>query len=80
MLMAVTYSISMWINNPDNNVRGANMGPIWGRQDPGGTHVGHMNFAIWGVLVGEIMHLISLLYTSTTIEDLCDRSRYLEQG
>ena len=23
------------------------MGPIWGRQDPGGPHVGHMNFAIW---------------------------------
>ena len=23
------------------------MGPIWGRQDPGGTHVGSMNFAIW---------------------------------
>ena len=26
---------------------GANMGPIWGRQDPGGPHVGPMNFAIW---------------------------------
>ena len=25
----------------------ANMGPIWGRQDPGGPHVGPMNFAIW---------------------------------
>ena len=27
------------------------MGPTWGpsgdRQDPGGPHVGHMNFAIW---------------------------------
>ena len=22
-------------------------GPIWGRQDPGGPHVGPMNFAIW---------------------------------
>ena len=29
-------------------VPGANMGPIWGRQDPGGPHVGPMNFAIWG--------------------------------
>ena len=28
----------------------ANMGPIWGRQDPGGPHVGPMNFAIWGSL------------------------------
>ena len=32
---------------PDSKVHGANMGPIWGRQDPGGTHVGHMNSAIW---------------------------------
>ena len=23
------------------------MEPIWGRQDPGGPHVGPMNFAIW---------------------------------
>ena len=23
------------------------MGPIWGRQDRGGPHVGPMNFAIW---------------------------------
>ena len=35
---------------PDNKVHGANMGPIWGRQDPGGPHVGPMNFAIWGCL------------------------------
>ena len=27
------------------------MGPIWGRQDPGGPHVGPMNFAIWEILL-----------------------------
>ena len=32
---------------PDSKVHEANMGPIWGRQDPGGPHVGPMNFAIW---------------------------------
>ena len=32
---------------PESKVHGANMGPIWGRQDPGGPHVGSMNFAIW---------------------------------
>ena len=32
---------------PDSKVHGANMGPIWGRQDPGGPHVSPMNFAIW---------------------------------
>ena len=33
--------------SPDSKVHGADMGPIWGRQDPGGPHVGSMNFAIW---------------------------------
>ena len=32
---------------PDSKVHGANMGTIWVRQDPGGPHVGPMNFAIW---------------------------------
>ena len=32
---------------PNSKVHGANMGPIWGRQDPGGPHVGPMNFVLW---------------------------------
>ena len=32
---------------PDSKVYGADMGPIWGRQDPGGPHVGPINFTIW---------------------------------
>ena len=36
---------------PDNKVHGTNMGPTWGRQDPGRPHVGPMKIAIWGVLV-----------------------------
>ena len=32
---------------PDSKVFGANMGPIWGQQDPGGPHVGPMYFPIW---------------------------------
>ena len=36
--------------NPDSKVDWANMGPIWGRQDPAGGHVGPMNFAIWEYL------------------------------
>ena len=31
--------------SPDSRVHGANMVPIWGRQDPGGPHVGPMNLA-----------------------------------
>ena len=33
----------------ESKARGANMRPIWGRQDPGGPHVGTMNFAIWDI-------------------------------
>ena len=36
---------------PDSKVHGANMGPIWGRQDPGGPHVDPMNFANWDVIL-----------------------------
>ena len=35
---------------PDSKVHGANMGPIWGRQDPGGPHGGPMSLAIWVVI------------------------------
>ena len=35
---------------PDSKVHGANMEPIWGRQDPGGPHVGPMNFSISDVM------------------------------
>ena len=35
-------------NAPDNKVHGANMEPTWGRQDPGGPLVGHVNLAICG--------------------------------
>ena len=34
---------------PDSKVHGANMGPIWGQQEPGRLHVGPMNFAIWDI-------------------------------
>ena len=38
-----------WVNGrcPDSKVIEFNMGPNWGRQDPGGPHVGPMNHAIW---------------------------------
>ena len=35
---------------PDGKVHGANMGPTWGRQDPGGPHIGPMNLASWVVM------------------------------
>ena len=41
----------MFLITLDSKVHGANMGPIWSRQDPGGPHVGPMNFAVWVVTV-----------------------------
>ena len=38
---------------PDSKVHGANMGPIWGWQDPGGPHVGPMNLASWVPFVNK---------------------------
>ena len=38
--------------SPYSKVHGANMGSTWGRQDPGGPHVGPMNFAIWESSLG----------------------------
>ena len=35
------------INDPDSKVHGAHMGLTWGRQHPGGSHVGDVNLAIW---------------------------------
>ena len=46
------YAGGKWLierDIPDSRIHGANMGPIWGRQDPGGPHVGPMNFAIWEI-------------------------------
>ena len=34
---------------PDSKVHWPNMGPIWGRKDPGGPHVDPMNLAIWDI-------------------------------
>ena len=41
-----TIYLTHWPAFPDSKVHGANMGPTWGRQDPGGSHVGPMNIAI----------------------------------
>ena len=43
---------------PYSKVRGTNMGPTRGRQDPGGAHVGPMNFAVWVVSKLQIGHII----------------------
>ena len=44
----ITMPANSFLNSfPGSKIHGANMGSIWGQQDPGGPHVGHMNFVIW---------------------------------
>ena len=50
-MYSVSYAIFGKQRIPDSMVHGANMGPIWGRQDQGGPHVGPMNFVICDVSV-----------------------------
>ena len=56
---------SRWQVYPDSKVHGANMGPIWGRQDPDGPHVGPINFAIW------LMHVLNI--QSSLVVPLCEK-------
>ena len=53
---ALAMELLQSCTNPDNKFHGANMGLIWVQQDPGGPHVGPMNFAI-----SEAMDLMILL-------------------
>ena len=50
LMVKVNKSYCGWYI-PDIKVHGANMGPILGRQDPGGPHVGPMDLAIWYLAV-----------------------------
>ena len=38
--------VTVHCSHPDSKVHEGYMGPTWGRQDPGGPHVGPMNLAI----------------------------------
>ena len=46
-------TIHIYVIYPDSKVHGANVGAIWGRQDPGGPHAGPMNFVIWVFVANE---------------------------
>ena len=59
---------------PDSKFHGANMGTIWGRQDPGGPYVDPMNFVIWVVTVGWLIALSE--YLDFQIVSLPLRNKY----
>ena len=44
------------------------MGPIWGRQDPGGPHVGPMNFAIWAMITWQYCFEYLLSYSNDKVK------------
>ena len=46
ILCLITVSVLNELTHPDSKDHGANKGSIWGRQGPGGPHVGPMNLAI----------------------------------
>ena len=52
---------------PDRKVHGANMGPNWGRQDPGGPHVGPVNLAIWDYY-HKAVYVSSFLQVSLSLD------------
>ena len=69
-LCAIHFFICVyWFAFPDSKVHGANMGPTWGRQDPGGPHVGPMNFAIWFGFHGfhRVAQFIKIVQISLTL-------------
>ena len=56
--MSKYHNAGVWRHYPDSKVHGAKMGPTWGRQDPGGLHVGPMNFAAWvSVMFKNTLHI-----------------------
>ena len=73
------------VSNPDSKVHVANMGPTWGRQDPGGPHVGHVNLAIWEGL--DFYHTFQIIHHAfenralppSLTRRLCTRSSCLEE-
>ena len=68
---SVTVLSLMCWTFPDNTVHGANMGPTWGLQDPGGPHVSHMKLAIWVAFTpgADIVWV--------TLQSLCDSTALL---
>ena len=51
-------------NTPYSNNHGVNMGPIWGRQVSGGSHVGPMDLALWDSCYAFDQTAVVMLFTS----------------
>ena len=62
LTMVLFELLSCKISAPDNKVHVVYMGPTWGRQDPGGPHVGPMNLAIGGAVIHTQTHTQTYIY------------------
>ena len=65
----VVHTLAFQFPFSDSKVHGANIRPTWGRQDPGGPHVGPMNLAIW-----ELTDICNFL--KMTCNSKCSGTRY----
>ena len=57
----------IWDGNSDSKVHGKHMGPIWGRQDPGGPHVGPHEPCYLGICVPAHIWMLSAEMRHTTL-------------
>ena len=68
------WNRNMLDKRPDIKLHGANIGPIWDRQDPGGSHVGPMNFAVWVTLnysyIGHYKIVLSMVFFNSACDEL----------
>ena len=74
-------------DTPHSKVHGANLGPIWGRQDPVGPHIGPIIFAIWDAywtnktayqfMMSHTNLILLIQVTQIMVNQLCDH--YLKQ-
>ena len=60
-------------HSPDSKLHGANMGPIWGRQDPGGPHIGPMNFTIWELATKSV----ETMWRCSSIPSGCNYQKHM---
>ena len=58
------------IGDPHSKVHGANMGPSWDRQDPGGPHVGPINFDIWGIAWSRGLNYTAIGVNNLTLDEV----------
>ena len=59
---------------PDSKVNGANMGPTWVRQDPGGPHVDSMNLDIWAF---EVLYNVIIYQDLSNSKDLIGSNSFI---